>query len=59
MYAFAGTIGSVFVRTLLLIPTPACRGDELTYHYKFAIEADPSLKIPCYCGAPSCCGAMN
>ena len=35
------------------------RGDELTYHYKFAIESDPALKIPCYCGAVSCCGTMN
>jgi hypothetical protein len=34
-------------------------GEELTYNYKFAIEADPELKIPCYCGAPSCWGTMN
>ena len=26
---------------------------------KFAIETDPSLKIPCYCGAPACFGTMN
>ena len=34
-------------------------GEELTYNYKFAIEADPELKIPCFCGAPSCWGTMN
>ena len=30
----------------------------MTYNYKFAIELDPLLKIPCYCGAASCWGTM-
>lgn len=35
------------------------RGEEVTYNYKFAIETDPSLKVPCYCGAKNCPGSMN
>ena len=27
--------------------------------YKFAIEIEQDLKIPCYCGSPSCFGTMN
>jgi histone-lysine N-methyltransferase SETD1 len=34
-------------------------GEELTYNYQFAIEVDPELKIPCYCGSRSCFGTMN
>jgi hypothetical protein len=34
-------------------------GEELTYNYQFAIEVDPALKIPCYCGSRSCFGTMN
>jgi hypothetical protein len=35
------------------------RGEECTYNYKFAIETDPALKIPCFCGAPSCWGTSE
>jgi hypothetical protein len=34
-------------------------GEELTYNYQFAIEVDPELKIPCYCGSRGCFGTMN
>lgn len=35
------------------------KGEELTYNYKFAVETDPALKVPCFCGAPGCKGTMN
>ncbi|GBG33798.1 Histone-lysine N-methyltransferase SETD1B [Hondaea fermentalgiana] len=34
-------------------------GEELSYDYKFPIEKDPALKVPCFCGAPNCRGTMN
>jgi len=35
-------------------------GEELCYDYKFPMEYDdPSKRIPCRCGAPSCRGYMN
>ena len=34
-------------------------GEELAYDYKFPIETDPDLKIPCHCGAAICRGYMN
>ncbi|RYE96252.1 MAG: SET domain-containing protein, partial [Methanobacteriota archaeon] len=34
-------------------------GEEVTYNYKFAIETEAHLKVPCYCGAPRCPGTMN
>jgi SET domain/Bromodomain/PHD-like zinc-binding domain/PHD-finger/F/Y-rich N-terminus/PWWP domain len=38
---------------------PLRRGEELTYNYRFGMETDPSQKLPCYCGAPSCTQSMN
>jgi hypothetical protein len=35
------------------------RSEEVTYNYKFAIEMDPKMKIPCFCGASTCPGTMN
>jgi hypothetical protein len=37
------------IRTLL-------PGDEVTYNYQFPIE---DVKLPCYCGTPSCSGSLN
>lgn len=35
-------------------------GEELCYDYKFPMEYDdPSKRIPCRCGTPSCRGYMN
>jgi len=34
-------------------------GEELAYDYKFPIETDPALKVPCTCGAPNCRRYMN
>ena len=31
-------------------------GEEITYDYKFPIEAD---KIPCLCGSRGCRGTLN
>ncbi|KAJ3342175.1 hypothetical protein HDU93_002965 [Gonapodya sp. JEL0774] len=31
-------------------------GEEITYDYKFPIEAD---KLPCYCGSKNCRGSLN
>lgn len=38
---------------------PIGRGDEITYDYKFNLEADPAKKIACLCGMPACRKYLN
>jgi hypothetical protein len=47
-------------RRIVIFSLRALRaGEEATYDYKFAIEADEANRIACYCGAKSCWGRMN
>ncbi|WVQ96441.1 hypothetical protein IAU59_003546 [Kwoniella sp. CBS 9459] len=34
-------------------------GEEILYDYKFPLESDPSLRVPCLCGAATCRGWLN
>jgi len=34
-------------------------GEELTYDYKFPLDADPTRRVPCRCGASNCQGFMT
>lgn len=34
-------------------------GDEILYDYKFPLESDPALRVPCLCGAATCRGWLN
>ena len=34
-------------------------GEEITYNYKFDVDEDESLRIPCRCGARACKGFLN
>lgn len=43
-------------RIIIFALRQICRGEELTYDYKFAIEED---KIPCNCGAKRCRKYLN
>lgn len=32
---------------------------QILYDYKFPLESDPALRVPCLCGAPTCRGWLN
>ncbi|OCF54833.1 hypothetical protein L486_07488 [Kwoniella mangroviensis CBS 10435] len=34
-------------------------GEEILYDYKFPLESDPALRVPCLCGAATCRGWLN
>ncbi|ODO10145.1 hypothetical protein I350_02373 [Cryptococcus amylolentus CBS 6273] len=34
-------------------------GEEILYDYKFPLEDDPALRVPCLCGAATCRGWLN
>lgn len=34
-------------------------GEEILYDYKFPLETDPALRVPCLCGAATCRGWLN
>jgi histone-lysine N-methyltransferase SETD1 len=32
---------------------------QILYDYKFPLESDPALRVPCLCGAATCRGWLN
>ena len=34
-------------------------GEEILYDYKFPLESDPALRVPCLCGSKICRGFLN
>ncbi|WVF68921.1 hypothetical protein IAT40_003695 [Kwoniella sp. CBS 6097] len=34
-------------------------GEEILYDYKFPLESDPALRVPCLCGTATCRGWLN
>lgn len=47
------------IQIVIYAKTALHPGQEILYDYKFPLESDPALRVPCLCGAATCRGWLN